>query len=176
MIHFGNVPVPVTASWSSEDRFFLAPCPYFDRRLAISQPEARGIGKPLFGSPHAVRQRRAIARGLCGLCGKPLKTSTKVSLSHARPQPHGANGWAILQVEPMLHRACALASIRHCPSLRRDVENGTLAIRQVTRWRAQVAIMSAEYVESVAGEAVRALGHAKVELLAWIDRDESWLK
>jgi hypothetical protein len=141
---FGNAAVPNTASWSAEERFFVAPCRWFDGQPAICQNEAQGDGKPLFGKPHAQRQRRAVALGLCDLCGRPLKTSTKVSLSHARPQPHGATGWAILQVEPMLHRACAAESIASCPSLKRDLAAGTLMIRQVTRWRAQCAIMSPE--------------------------------
>src|SRR3546814_14087164 len=78
-----------------------------------------------------------MARFLCDICGKSLKTSTKVSLSHARPYPHGAEGWAVLQVEPMMHRKCAAVAIQHCPSLKRDVENGTLMIRQVLRYRVQ---------------------------------------
>ncbi len=172
---FGNTPVPNTASWSAEERFFIAPCPLFGGQPALCQDVAQGEGKPLFGKPHSQRQREAIARCLCDLCGRPMKVCTKVSLSHARPQPHGANGWAILQVDPMLHKACAAESVRFCPSLRRDIEAGTLMIRQVTRWRAQCAVMDEVYVESVTGQRRKALGHAKVELLAWIDRDPEWL-
>lgn len=80
-----------------------------------------------------------------------------------------------MQVEPLLHRRCAIESMRFCPSLRRDVANGTLFIRQVTSHRAQCAIMSEEYVESMTGQRVKALGHAKVELIKWIDRDAAWL-
>jgi hypothetical protein len=49
-------------------------------------------------------------------------------------------------------------------------------IRQVTRHRVQVALMSAEYVAIRTGEDVIAAGHAKVELLRWIDRDAAWLE
>ena len=171
---FGNTPVPYTVSWSSEDRFFVAPCQYFGR-LAICQPSSRGKGRPLFGKPHSQRQREAIALGLCDLCGKPLKSRTRVSLSHARPVGHGAEGLAILQVEPLLHRECAALSMRYCPSLRRDISASTLMVRQVTRSRAQCAIMSPEYVATVAGSPVKALGYAKVELLDWVDRGEPWL-
>ncbi|OYZ07785.1 MAG: hypothetical protein B7Y36_18890, partial [Novosphingobium sp. 28-62-57] len=38
-----------------------------------------------------------------------------------------------------------LAAIE-CPSLRRDIAQGSLQIRQVLRWRAQCAIMDADYV------------------------------
>lgn len=170
----GAAAVPWTASWTAEEEFYLAVCPFF-LRLALCQPSHPGRGKPLFGKPHSSRQREAIARGLCDLCGKPLKLSTKVSLSHARPVAHSAQGWEILQVEPMLHKACAAESLRFCPSLRRDIASGQLQVRQVTKWRAQVARMSAEYVESITGERREALGHAKVQLLEWVDRDADWL-
>ena len=48
-------------------------------------------------------------------------------------------------------------------------------VRQVTRYRVQAAIMDEAYVKSVTGICRKALGHAKVELLAWIDRDADWL-
>lgn len=175
-LFYGNVRVPVTASWSAEETFFLGPCPIFDGFAAICQVEAAGEGKALFGKPHMHRQRAAIGRGLCDICGESLKASTKISLSHARPQPHGAQGWAVLQVEPMMHKQCALVSINSCPSLRRDLEQGTLQIRQVFKWRAQCAIMSPEYVETIVGRAAQALGHAKVELQKWQDRDLAWLE
>jgi len=172
---FGASAVPWTVSWSAEERLFVGTCPTFNDR-AVRQDSAPGQGKPMFGKPHMDRQRAAIGKGLCDLCGRPLKLATKVSLSHARPQPHGAQGWAILQVEPMLHRACAVESMRWCPSLKKQLDSGILRIRQVTRWRAQCAIMSAEFVEHETGQHCTALGHAKVELLQWIDRDLRWLE
>ena len=51
-----------------------------------------------------------------------------------------------------------------------------LQVRQVTKWRAQVARTSAEYVESITGERREALGHAKVQLMEWGDRDGDWLQ
>ena len=173
-LRYGSTAVPFTASWSAEDRFWVAECPHA-KRPAIRQSVAQGEGKPLFGKPHADRQRQVIAQGLCDLCGRPLAARTKVSLSHARVQLHGADGPAVLQVEPLLHRECAAESLRHCPSLRRDVREGVLMVRQVTRFRVQFAIMSPECVETLAGEHRKAIGHAKVELLAWKDRDAAWL-
>lgn len=172
---YGSVPVPWTASWSEEESFFLARCPYAGR-LALCQPERPGEGRPMFGKPHSIRQRKAIALGLCDLCARPLAGRTKVSLSHAKIYGHGAEGPAILQVEPMLHRECALVSMRHCPSLRRDIKAETLMIRQVTRYRVQMALMDATYTEEMTGEARIAVGHAKIELIRWVDRDEAWLE
>lgn len=176
---FGNTPVPYTVSWSAEERFFIARCQYF-RRPAICQDVAPGQGQPRFGKPHSQRQRETIARELCDLCGRPLRARTKVSLSHARPMPHGAEGLAILQVEPLLHRECAATSMQYCPSLRRDIAAGTLMVRQVTRSRVQCAVMSPEFVGTYVpgyqfNATDRILGHAKVELIDWVDRDEAWL-
>lgn len=177
LLYHGKVPVPYTVSWTDEARQYLAPCPYAGGRMAICQETARGGGKPRFGAPHMVRQREVIARDLCDLCGRPLRNSTKVSLSHARPRVNGASALDILQVEPLLHKACALVSMRHCPSLKRDIEGGALQIRQVTRHRAQFALMNEVAAAESTGVAFRgAAGHAKVQLLAWRDRDLAWLE
>lgn len=174
-LYYGGVPVPFTASWTAEERFYVGPCK-FGGTVSICQHDARGQGKPLFGKPHANRQRQAISGHLCDLCARPLRARTKVSLSHAKIYGHGAEGPAILQVEPLLHRECALVSLKHCPSLKRDVAGGEVMIRQVTFYRAQTAIMSPEYVETLTGTRVKAMGHAKVELLTWLDRDLAWLE
>jgi hypothetical protein len=171
---FGNVPVPYAASWTAEEKVFVADCPHSGRK-AICQEEARGEGKPLFGRPHANRQREVIALDLCDLCAKPLKNRTKVSLSHARPRSNGASAFDILQVEPLLHKECAAISMRHCPSLHRDVKNRTLEIRQVIQHRVQFAIYSEQGTFEATGQRCTAISHAKVHLLRWKDRDERWL-
>lgn len=175
-LSYGGIPVPWTVSWSAENigGFHLAPCPFADGRRAICQAVAPGEGKPRFGAPHMQRQREAIARELCDLCGRPLKLTTKVSLSHARMRA-GAEGPCVMQVEPMLHKACAAISMRHCPSLKRDLAAGTMFVRQVKRWRGQFALMSPVYVAEQTGIEVMAVGHAKIELLAWIDRSPDWI-
>lgn len=177
---YGGVPVPYTVSWTEEQPFRVDVCAYAGAR-AICQAVAPGESKPRFGAPHSQRQREAIARDLCNTCGRPLRNRTKVSLSHARPRWNGAEGMAVLQVEPLLHRECTALSMQHCPSLKRDIQGGTLMIRQVGRHRPQFAIMSPahihEYVPGyVADPADRIIGHAKVELLDWTDRDERWLR
>lgn len=181
ILRFGATAVPWTVAWTGEEASFrVEACPFADRRPAICQHEAPGIGKPRFGKPHWQRQRQAIAQYLCDLCGRPLKLATKVSLSHARPVGHGANGLAILQVEPLLHRACAAESLKHCPSLKRDIDDGTLMVRQVTRSRVQFVIMGPQFISHyvpgyVAKPTDRIVGGAKVELLQWRDRDAEWL-
>lgn len=172
---YGGVPVPYTVSWTTEETISIGACPWGGPRSLI-QPWAQGEGKPRFGSPHSGRQRQVIAEGLCDLCALSLKVRTKVSLSHARPSPKAHKIGDILQVEPLLCKPCARISMEHCPSLKRDIRAGDLAIRQVTKHAVQMAIMSSIYCQEIAGVAVTATGHAKVQLLAWKDRDLAWLE
>lgn len=180
VLRFGETAVPWTVAWSGEELFFVGACKWADGRRAICQAVDPGIGKPMFGKPHCQRQRQCIADGLCDLCGRSLKVATKVSLSHARPVAHGADGLAVLQVEPLLHRECAAISMRYCPSLRRDIAAGTLMVRQVTRYRVQFAVMGPQYISAYVPNyeekpTDRIIGAAKVELLQWTDRDMAWL-
>lgn len=178
---YGGTPVPYTVSWTGEERHFVGHCPYAGRP-ALRQISDPGNGKPAFGKPHDDRQREVIALGLCDLCGRPLKSRTKVSLSHARWRANAVqSGTGILQVEPLLHRECAAISMRYCPSLRRDIGAGTLMVRQVTRWRVQFAVMAPEFIvhyvpDYRARPDERIIGAAKVELLDWLDRDGGWLE
>lgn len=173
---FGNVPVPYTVLWSVEEPMRLAPCQHASGRVAVCNDVAPGQGKPVFGKPHMQRQREAIVEGLCDLCGKSLEKRTKVSLSHASVRI-GAEGLCVMQVEPLLHKDCAACCLRYCPSLKRDIRNGKLHVRQVNRYRVQIAQLSADAAEEFTGQRVsHAAGHAKVELLAWKDRSEGWLR
>lgn len=177
ILHYGGVPVPYTVSWTAEEApgmLYLGRCPHA-KRSAIRQRHARGEGKPHFGAPHMDRQREVIALQLCDLCGKPLKHRTKVSLSQARPQLHAARPGDILQVEPLLHKECAAISMQHCPSLKRQIADGFLHVRQVTRSGSQFALYSEQGTFEAVGERVQSISHAKVQLISWIDRDADWL-
>jgi hypothetical protein len=171
---YGNVPVPYTAAWTEELQCILAYCPYA-KNAAISNVSRRGIGKPKFGTPHMNRQREAIAKGLCDLCGKSLAASTKVSLSQAQSRMNGASPLDVLQVEPLLHRKCAAISYANCPSLKTQGKDGTLRIRQVLQYGVQFAIYSEQGTFEATGHRVKAVSHAKVHLKKWIDRDVAWL-
>lgn len=176
IIHFGSVPVPYSVLWTGEKRTqTVGICPVVKRKAMLDISD-RGNGKPIFGTPHMVRQREVIFHDLCDLCAKSLKLRTKVSLSHAKPIASGAHGLCIMQVEPMVHKECAIVCVEHCPSLKRDIKAGTLMVRQVLKHRTQMALLSGAATEEFAG--VRepgAVGHAKVELQRWKDRDLNWL-
>ncbi len=68
-----------------------------------------------------------------------------------------------------------------CPSLKRDIETGTLRVRQVNRWAVQFSIMGPQFVSHYvpgyeAKPSERIVGAAKVELIGWIDRNVGWLQ
>lgn len=173
---FGNAPVPYTVLWSSEEPPFIGADPVAPNRPSVCNSTSPGEGRPMFGKPHMQRQREAVANGLCDICGKTLKGRTKVSLSHARERI-GADGLCVMQVEPLLHKECAALALRYCPSLRRDVKAGTLNVRMVTRYRVQLAQLTGDAtVEFTGTRCPGAVGHAKVELLAWADKDAAWLE
>lgn len=176
-LKWGAVPVPYAALWSGEaDQMFIAKCPHAGV-LAICDHEARGTGKPIFGKPHMTRQRELIINQRCDLCARPLAGHTKVSLSHANFRVSGAQGGCIMQVEPLVHKRCALACVQHCPSLKRDIVAGTLFVRQVNQHRTQLALLTAAAVEEFCGVKRDGIaGHAKVELQRWRDRDLAWLE
>lgn len=176
MLKWGAVPVPYAALWTAEQgHMHVERCPHINMP-ACCDAEARGQGKPVFGKPHMTRQREVIINDLCDLCAKPLKLKTKVSLSHSRPVASGADGLCIMQVEPMLHKECAAVCVQHCPSLKRDIAAGTIVVRQVIRYRHQIAMLTAAAVEEFTGKPQTPVaGHAKVELQRWINRDLTWL-
>jgi hypothetical protein len=172
---YGNVPVPYSVLWSGEEPPTIGRDPNIPGVLAVCNAIAPGAGRPLFGKPHMQRHREVIIDGLCDVCGKTLRGRTKVSLSHAHPRI-GAEGLCVMQVEPLLHKECAALSLLHCPSLKRDIRAGALNVRLVTRYRVQIAQLTGDATEEFTGQRCPgAAGHAKVELLAWQDKDAGWL-
>jgi hypothetical protein len=155
--------------WSAEEEYFVGICPSF-KVPAICQKEAQGQGVPRFGRPHAVRQRKMMLFGLCDLCAKPLRNSTKISLSDAfvRGVPEAR---VLTQLEPLLHADCARVSLKHCPSLQRQREGGSLRITQVFRYRSRALRAQpedrAKYVPEYTGPDI--IGLAAIDLLSWRD-------
>lgn len=155
--------------WSAEEEYFVGICPWF-KVPAICQKEAQGEGVPRFGRPHAVRQRKMMLFGLCDLCAKPLRNSSKISLSDAfiRGFPEER---VLTQVEPLLHVECARLSLEYCPSLQRQREGGRLRITQVFRYRSRPLRAQpedrAKYVPSYTGPDI--IGLAAIDLLSWRD-------
>lgn len=175
MIRYGDIAVPYPVMWSAEEEYFVAECPWF-KRPAICQKEAHGEGVPRFGRPHAMRQRKVMALVLCDVCAKPLRNSTKISLSN-----FGADypeHYLLSQVEPLLHADCARLSIKHCPALRNQLDGGQMRVRQVFHCQPRATIASSEerasFVPDYTGHDV--LGLAVMDLLKWRDVTLQWSK
>jgi hypothetical protein len=92
-----------------------------DGVLWIRQPIAQGSGRPLFPTIHALRQRRAVSRMLCQVCGADtLEQNPERQLfvlkDVGRPVEEGELTTAAPVCPP-----CALIAVEHCPHLRKHV-------------------------------------------------------
>lgn len=83
-------------------------------------PSSPGKGRPLFGKVHPIRQRRAMRRLLCGVCGGP-PDRTEVGILWLVSDYRGDwPGWpeGMAATEPPVCLVCARYSMRVCPALR----------------------------------------------------------
>jgi hypothetical protein len=78
-------------------------------------------GRPEFGKVHSLRQRRAMRRLLCQVCGEPADQSGDGVLWLLPDYRGDWAGWPnrMGQVEPPICRPCVDLSLRLCPKLRR---------------------------------------------------------
>lgn len=143
LLEYGNTPVPQTTEWGREAGYFIAPCLYAGGRLAFCQHTKQNEpgDRPAYGRQHFGRQRRAAVLGLCDLCARPLRGATKISLSRHLVSVH-----PVIQLEPLLHRECAVISMGACPDLRKGVAAGNLVVRRVTRWRPLLDTVAPHFV------------------------------
>ena len=105
--------VPYTVAWSAETLFSVKPCPFSDGHLAISQNSAPGQGQPVFKRVHWNRQREAVRKLLCGVCGRPTTDDNRWIFATALPVDKPDGNWA--GAEPPVHLACAERARAACP-------------------------------------------------------------
>jgi hypothetical protein len=86
------------------------------------------MGRPVFGDVHSLRQRRAMRKLLCQVCGGPADQNDDGVLWLLPDHHEDWDSWpeAMGNVEPPICLACVEISLRLCPKLRRD---GGAAIR-----------------------------------------------
>ncbi|OEV11092.1 hypothetical protein [Streptomyces nanshensis] len=131
--------VPYIAQWSAEGS---APRPqvvtrrgriaFVDERrydrdadgiLWTRVPFQPGKGTPQFGHVHALRQRNAMERLLCHVCGRPADSNSDGVLwlltEEPRCPPEGGSGDVVTE-HPPLCLPCAHIAIAACPRLRHD--------------------------------------------------------
>jgi hypothetical protein len=93
-------------------------------RRALSRPQQ---GRPEFGKVHPLRQRRAMRRLLCQVCGSPADQTEDGVLWLLPDHREDWAGWpeGMANVEPPVCLPCVRTSVRLCPALRK----GAAAIR-----------------------------------------------
>ncbi|HEX5402173.1 MAG TPA: hypothetical protein VFX16_07720 [Pseudonocardiaceae bacterium] len=86
-----------------------------------------GHGRPEFGQVHSLRQRRAMRRLLCQVCGGPADQNNDGVLWLLRDYRDDWLNWPenMANTYPPVCMPCALLSTRVCPALRR----GYVAVR-----------------------------------------------
>jgi hypothetical protein len=85
-------------------------------------PWKPGRGRPQFGRVHATRQRRAMTRLLCQVCGGPAGRDARGLLWLTGEDPADRGSWPdpLLTAHPPVCAPCAALSVRACPHLRRQ--------------------------------------------------------
>jgi hypothetical protein len=86
---------------------------------AVSRPHH---GRPEFGNVHTLRQRRAMRRLLCQVCGGPADQSEDGVLWLLPDHREDWDNWpeGMGNVEPPICQPCARVSLQLCPKLRRS--------------------------------------------------------
>jgi hypothetical protein len=111
--------VPWSVAWSGEQSFRLQRSSIFPGMIEVDQAERPGVGEPLFAAIHVSRHRRAMAKHLCHVCGRPTVkrdrymfpiASGDLVTMHDGSRQYGCN-------VPPLHLTCARRAARQCPHL-----------------------------------------------------------
>jgi hypothetical protein len=134
--------VPYVTSWTAETCRPLELCADRGRGIAYVEelpsdrdgegvlwcrvPSRPGEGSPVFATVHSLRQRRAMAGLLCGVCAAPAGSPEGAGwLVH--DDRHAWPGWPehMVVTEPPVCARCAAEARQWCPALR----HGVVAVR-----------------------------------------------
>ncbi|MBC2864420.1 hypothetical protein [Streptomyces mexicanus] len=127
--------VPFIASWSGES---VADAPVVYRLLGgigyagevasdrddrgvlwLRRPSRPGTGRPLYGVVHPGRQRLAMARLLCQVCGEPADRDDRGVLWLLEDERADWDGWPndLVTTHPPICRSCLRTAREECPHL-----------------------------------------------------------
>jgi hypothetical protein len=127
--------VPYISKWSGEEAAASAPVVVRGGRLAYADeqpydrdrhgvlwtrtPSFPGRGRPEFGAVHSLRQRRAMRRVLCQVCGGPADRDADGVLWLLGEDAHDPASWPddLLTSHPPLCVPCATTAVQACPHL-----------------------------------------------------------
>lgn len=112
-------PVPWINVWAPDvsELLRLAPDPNVSGELAVFQDEPEG-GAPDFTRQCLQRQREAVTRGLCQVCGRPVSWPCVLVVSSMSVSIVTADGRReVVVTEPWLDVDCAAFALQRCPGL-----------------------------------------------------------
>jgi hypothetical protein len=131
-----GVDVPWVTSWTEEMIEGVRPCPSVGGRLALTQAEHAGWGRPEYSKNHLLRQRLSVSKMLCPMCGEPTTADDRVTQVARRTaagrlrqsgrapglSPRVADQTILVDAGAIapLHRRCSDLSLEHCPHLRAE--------------------------------------------------------
>jgi ferredoxin len=139
--------VPYITRWSAEHGP-SEPVTIHNGRLAYAQerpgdrdqhgvlwtrvPLRRGQGRPQFGKLHPRRQRAAMTRLWCQVCGQPADHTSEGYLWLTGEDPNDQDNWPdpLETADPPLCAPCAVKAVQMCPMLRRC--HTALRVQKVT--------------------------------------------
>ena len=112
--------VPWSVSWTGERDFRVTPSIDFPGYTDLVQEQKPGVGTPVFAVLNVTRQRMAIARHHCHVCGRPTPRRDRYLF------PMNSGGFVTMadgetrygQNVPPVHLACARRAQSQCPHLR----------------------------------------------------------
>ena len=114
VLHWGTVPVPYVAAWSSETTPVVRADPLLHGDAGIFRNGRRGEGRPILGKMDEARTRRVVIGRLCQVCARPLGAEGYVA-----DIPMGRAGRFPLVHEPPACRRCLTVALARCPGLER---------------------------------------------------------
>jgi hypothetical protein len=87
--------------------------------LWLRRHAARGSGRPLYGDVHPGRQRLAMERLLCQVCGEPTDTDERGVLWLLEDARTDWEGWPneLLTTHPPICRPCVSTARQECPHM-----------------------------------------------------------
>jgi hypothetical protein len=136
-------------------------------------PSSPGRGRPEFGKVHTMRQRRAMARLLCQVCGGPAdRDADGAVLWLWKDQRDQWNDWTdwpegMLSPDPPVCLPCVALAVRLCPALR----HGALAMR--VGYCPVVGVYGAHYVSGPDGPVPSRMANVRYDnpRIGWVQAD-----
>ena len=128
-------------------------------------PWRQGRGRPEFGRVHPARQRQAVTRLLCQVCGGAADRTAGGVLWLLGEDPADPGSWPdpLLTLHPPVCASCAVRAVRACPHLRGQDKHAVLRVSAFEL----AGVRGALYLPSLPGPVVAGVGFDDPRI-AWV--------